>query len=71
MLAPSRLVQRDVTANRHETWGGVAVDAKACERRSQATRTAKACGPDLPTLGSSSQDDCGRRWLSSPVHRLL
>jgi len=42
-------------------------------------RTAKACGPDLPTLGSSSQDgdvdrfgsgtSRGRRRLSSPVLR--
>src|SRR5580704_16972340 len=33
-------------------------------------RTAKACGPDLPTLGSSlARRFAGRRWLSSPVHR--
>src|SRR5262249_51448828 len=28
-----------------------------------------SCGPDAPTLASSSQNNCGRRWLSSPAHR--
>src|SRR6185437_13434193 len=33
-------------------------------------RTAKARGPDLPTLGSSpARRFAGRRWLKSPVHR--
>ena len=39
-------------------------------RRSARMRTAKACGPDLPTLGSSlARRFARRRWLSSPVHR--
>src|ERR1700742_4136099 len=33
-------------------------------------RTAKSCGPDPPTLGSSFAGRFAeRRWLSSPVHR--
>jgi hypothetical protein len=39
-------------------------------RTSNATRTAKPCGPDLPTLRSSSvRRFTGRRWLSKPGHR--
>jgi len=38
--------------------------------RSARMRTAKACGPDLPTLGSSWRKMIRRRrWLKSPVHR--
>jgi len=32
-------------------------------------RPTKPCGPDTPMLVSSSQSDCGRRWLQSPVRR--
>ena len=33
-------------------------------------RTAKTCGPDLPTLGSSRRKlFCRRRWLKKPGHR--
>ena len=57
--------------------GGRAVVA----RRAAEARTAKACGPDLPTLGSSfavsrcrpyrtdTLRSARRRWLKSPVHR--
>ena len=39
-------------------------------RRARPVRTAKSCGPDLPTLGSSLPVMIGkRRWLKSPVHR--
>jgi hypothetical protein len=38
-------------------------------RRAWLTRTAKSYGPDIPTLVSSGQVICSRRWLSSPVHR--
>src|SRR5215470_19999884 len=50
---PSRPGKRDVTADRHETWGGDAMDADDVARRAMSTRTAKACGPDIPTLISS------------------
>jgi hypothetical protein len=39
-------------------------------RRSKPVRTAKSCGPDLPTLGSSLPMTTGRRrWLKKPGHR--
>jgi hypothetical protein len=39
-------------------------------RTGRARRTAKSCGPDPPTLGSSPARRCaGRRWLSGPAHR--
>jgi hypothetical protein len=38
--------------------------------RARPVRTAKSCGPDLPTLGSSRRKMIRRRrWLKSPVHR--
>jgi len=39
-------------------------------RRARPMRTAKSCGPDLPTLGSSSARHIVERWwLKSPVHQ--
>jgi hypothetical protein len=56
------------------------MDALVRLDEARAMRTAKPCGPGLPTLRSSSQDGdvgssgptrrpCGRRWLSKPGHR--
>src|ERR1700681_1739323 len=48
--------------------GRDAVDADGALRRGCRTRTAKACGPDTPTLVSSSWRQLhGRRWQKSPV----
>ena len=47
-LVPTRGAYRD----RHGRWARDAMDALLRET-SAATRTAKSCGPDLPTLGSS------------------
>ena len=39
-------------------------------RRARSRRMAKACGPDLPMLGSSAaRRVAARRWLSKPGHR--
>ena len=43
----------DVSADRHEPWGGDAMDAGRHVRRTWRTRTAKSRGPGPPTLGSS------------------
>jgi len=52
----------DVTADRHRTCGGDAMDALASRTilscgRTAPRRTAKSCGPDTPTLVSSEQND--------------
>jgi hypothetical protein len=40
------------------------------ERTNSSGRTAKSCGPGIPTLMPSSRAMiCGRRWPKSPVHR--
>ena len=39
---------------RHERWCGDAVDALAAQDERRVKRTAKPCGPDAPTLASSS-----------------
>ena len=48
-------------------WDAVDADVRADERRT--TRTAKSCGPDAPTLASSSREasSARRRWQESPV----
>ena len=49
---PSRGALRD----RHERWVRDAVDAAARETSCDCWRTAKSCGPDTPTLVSSSRE---------------
>ena len=48
-----------------------AMDAHLPQKRAAGARTAKPCGPDPPTLGSSLVDDesVRRWWLKSPVHQ--
>jgi hypothetical protein len=41
------------SADRHETWGRDAMDADGTLDEAGRPWTAKSCGPDLPTLGSS------------------
>src|SRR6185437_4418976 len=48
--APAR---RDVSADRHDTWGGDAMDALRPPDERGAMRTAKSRGPGAPTLASS------------------
>jgi len=56
-------VVTDVEAGGDGRWG--------CDWRAQSKRTAKSCGPDPPTLGSSLQGlrPGRRRWLESPARR--
>jgi hypothetical protein len=62
--------KRDVTANRHETWSAGCDGRFWAAGRAARRRTAKACGPDLPTLGSSfARRFATRRGLSSPAPR--
>jgi hypothetical protein len=50
-----------------------AVDARSALTKALSLRTAKSCGPDAPTLASSSREASflqvsrGRRWQESPV----
>ena len=66
---------RGTYRDRHGRWARDAVDAWDAQRAFRAPtkaswRTAKPCGPDPPTLGSSLRDDVRkRRWLESPAHR--
>ena len=53
-LAPSHPM-RGAARDRHERAVGCG-GREACERRAQAVRTAKPCGPGAPTLASSSQE---------------
>src|SRR5690348_9185314 len=49
LLAHPAPMKRDVSADRHDTWGGDAMDAEAApDERNQGGR-AKSCGPDPPT----------------------
>src|SRR5579859_5429196 len=57
----ARLATRDVTANRHETRGGLRWTPCVRNDEARTMRSTKPCGPDTPMLVSSSQDDCGRR----------
>jgi len=68
-LAPSRLDTRGVSADRHQTWGGMRWTQ--CARKTcGAMRTVKPCGPVPSTLGSScAERSAQRRWLKSPIHR--
>jgi len=54
---------------RHETWGGMQWTRLVSSDERCRTRTAKACGPDIPTLISSlpRRWSCRRRWQESPV----
>jgi hypothetical protein len=54
LLAHPASMKRDVTANRHDTWGGDAMDADGTSDERGPKRTAKSRGPGLPTLRSSS-----------------
>jgi hypothetical protein len=63
---PSRSEGR--LANRHGRWVRDAVDAECADDERRMKRTAKSCGPDAPTLASSSRNRFrGRRWQESPV----
>src|ERR1039458_9042145 len=59
--------------DRHERRAGDAMDAGGAADESATLRTAKSCGPDAPTLASSSREasflqvSWGRRWQTSPV----
>jgi hypothetical protein len=47
-----------------------AVDALALQDEQGLRRTAKSCGPDIPTLISSfAEVSARRRWQQSPAHR--
>src|SRR5450631_1413033 len=93
-FAPSRPTQGRIAIVTNAGWGAVDAAAfcarwdrragrKTCERstargREMLQRTAKSCGPDAPTLASSSRSCVGptglrqnlirrRRWQKSPV----
>jgi len=55
-------MKRDVSADRHDTWGGDAMDAEAAPDERNRGGRAKSCGPDPPTLGSSLAGHFARRW---------
>jgi hypothetical protein len=48
---------RGAFRDRHERWVRDAVDAGGAFDESAVLRTAKSCGPDIPTLISSLRDD--------------
>jgi len=54
---------RGAFRDRHERWMRDAVDAGYVKRRMTLTsRTAKSCGPDIPTLMSSRWQCHALRW---------
>jgi hypothetical protein len=56
--------------DRHGRWVRDAVDALALQDEQGLRRTAKSCGPDIPTLISSfAEVSARRRWQQSPAHR--
>jgi hypothetical protein len=59
---PARGADRD----RHETRGGMPVDAEAMTDEAGMTRTAKSCGSDVAVLASSCAEvSAQRRWQES------
>ena len=62
--------KRGVTANRHLTRARDAMAAMRAQTK-RVTRTAKSCGPDPPTLGSSFWRDVSREATvaKKPGHR--
>ncbi len=55
---------------RHGRWGGMRWTRAVLLTRAWRPRTAKSCGPDAPTLASSSDNACAlclRWWQTSPV----
>jgi hypothetical protein len=67
---PSR-ARRGAYRDRHGRWARDAVDACGAQDEGVAKRTAKSCGPDIPTLISSwrrlLRQSRRRRWQESPV----
>jgi hypothetical protein len=62
-------MKRDVSADRHDTWGGDAMDADGTSDERAPTRTAKSYGPDLPTLGSTLRLKSRGTVAIKPGHR--
>src|ERR1700726_1040449 len=63
-------MKRDVSADRHDTWGGDAMDAEGTSDERGLRRTAKSCGPGAPKQALRSRDpSCERRWQPSKGHR--
>jgi hypothetical protein len=61
---------RGAFRDRHGRWVRDAMDAAAAQDGRRLLRTAKSCGPDAPTLASSSRGRLrGRWWQESPVTR--
>src|ERR1700749_2117929 len=52
-LAHPASMKRDVSADRHDTWGGDAMDAEARRTKARVPRSTKPCGPDTPMLVST------------------
>src|ERR1700722_15379857 len=57
--------------DRHERRAGDAMDAGGAADESATLRTAKSCGPDAPTLASSSREASflGATVANKPGHR--
>jgi hypothetical protein len=67
--SPSRLLQEDVTANRHETWGGKRWTRRS-RRRCEIDAYGQAVWSRLPDAGDKlAKMICERRGLTSPVPR--
>jgi hypothetical protein len=64
---------RGAFRDRHGRRAGDAMDAGGAKDEGATLRTAKSCGPDAPTLASSSREasflrvSWGRRWQTSPI----
>jgi len=68
-LCASRLHRRGVSRS-SRTWEAGCDGRVGAPRRGALMRTAKPCGPDTPTLVSSSAGRIAERWwLTSPVHQ--
>jgi hypothetical protein len=62
--------RRGVSANRHERGKQGAMDVSVARGERLTMRTAKACGPGSPMLGSSPKAKAfERRWQEKPGHR--
>ena len=69
-LAHPASMKRDVSADRHDTWGGDAMDANGTRDERGLMRTAKSCGSGAPKQALRSRDlSCERRWQPSNGHR--
>src|ERR1700692_2337583 len=66
---PSHPARSEGRTRRHERWCGIQWTRAATQDERRELRTAKSCGPDAPTLASSSRSNPLATVARKPGHR--